>query len=719
MNEEPLGGPGAEDDRAGSPSGADHLDEILLLTSQIAGLEARRLVVVEKLSRSEEMVPFPPRVRPDGSTYRPLRSWDLAHAELKAALHLGDRDSARLLDTGIALVERYHGTAATLASGRLDYRRAALIPELTQPLADHHALQARRAGKSPEQAERAALAIVAEVEALVLEDAPGQTWWELRLALLKALFTVDPEFAELTRARAQRSRTVTARTNPDDATGDIWAHLSAAETQAIYTVIDGYARLARSRGDRRTLAQLRADAFASICLNGELPEPGRPAAEAADANETDDQTDGAADKQADGGAHDEAGAGPSRERAAAYLPIPEPDEFDDVPLDPAFTADQDDDRDCPGCADPRPASGRHPMPDRTDDDRSAEAPRAPEDRRPRAPERDPAEGDSLSRRTVRRRAGVRAHVQVLIDLATLLDLRDHPGHLEKHGPITAHYARALATLPGGLYRRLITDPATGRLLDRAGTTYRPAAALRDHVIARDQTCRHPGCTRPAVVCDTDHIVPYPAGATCEENLCSNCRHDHRLKHEGRWRHRRSTDPDHTPGTVIYTSPTGRQFISRPAQLTRPTPAGARPDLRRQRDLHPQEDLYPQEDLHPQHGPDPQHGPGPQPSADPQPRNATRPPTGTRPASGISSALSAPMPPPGEPGRPVTRYRDHPSCWRRRRVPVHLVGNQQLPALLARVRRRPHDEADLIPATKPDVTSSFWLGSGPDPAPVPF
>jgi hypothetical protein len=31
-------------------------------------------------------------------------------------------------------------------------------------------------------------------------------------------------------------------------------------------------------------------------------------------------------------------------------------------------------------------------------------------------------------------------------------------------------------------------------------------ALRDFLIARDVTCRFPGCTRPAEACDIDHVV---------------------------------------------------------------------------------------------------------------------------------------------------------------------------------------------------------------------
>ncbi len=85
--------------------------------------------------------------------------------------------------------------------------------------------------------------------------------------------------------------------------------------------------------------------------------------------------------------------------------------------------------------------------------------------------------------------------------------------------------------------------------------------MKDHVRARDVTCRTPNCPRPAARCDQDHLIPYPAGTTSEDNLCSACRRHHRLKHEGRWNHRLSDDPNHPPGTVVITSPTGHVYLS--------------------------------------------------------------------------------------------------------------------------------------------------------------
>src|SRR5699024_10256826 len=50
--------------------------------------------------------------------------------------------------------------------------------------------------------------------------------------------------------------------------------------------------------------------------------------------------------------------------------------------------------------------------------------------------------------------------------------------LTGYGPITPTTARALAA--GGTWRRLVTDPLSGQLLDLGHTRYRPSTALADH-----------------------------------------------------------------------------------------------------------------------------------------------------------------------------------------------------------------------------------------------
>jgi hypothetical protein len=160
-------------------------------------------------------------------------------------------------------------------------------------------------------------------------------------------------------------------------------------------------------------------------------------------------------------------------------------------------------------------------------------------------------------------SGLRAHIQVTVGLETLLGLNEEPADLDGHGPITADTARDLAFDAGSIWRRLVTDPLSGQLLDYGRTTYRPPVGLADFVRARDVTCRTPSCDRPARSSELDHIIAWPAGTTSEPNLHAKCDHDHTLKHQGRWKHQLSTDPDHPRGTVIIISPTGHVYLSYP------------------------------------------------------------------------------------------------------------------------------------------------------------
>jgi hypothetical protein len=80
--------------------------------------------------------------------------------------------------------------------------------------------------------------------------------------------------------------------------------------------------------------------------------------------------------------------------------------------------------------------------------------------------------------------------------------------------------------------------------------YIAPAGMRRTVQLRDQTCRHPGCTRPAQVCDLDHTIPWPQGPTCPCNLACLCRHHHRLKtHDPGW-----TLHNHGDGHLTWRTP---------------------------------------------------------------------------------------------------------------------------------------------------------------------
>jgi hypothetical protein len=56
------------------------------------------------------------------------------------------------------------------------------------------------------------------------------------------------------------------------------------------------------------------------------------------------------------------------------------------------------------------------------------------------------------------------------------------------------------------------------VLDHGRTTYRPPAALADHVRARDVHCRNPICRRRVVDGTTSHHHPRPPPATGTREL---------------------------------------------------------------------------------------------------------------------------------------------------------------------------------------------------------
>ena len=145
-------------------------------------------------------------------------------------------------------------------------------------------------------------------------------------------------------------------------------------------------------------------------------------------------------------------------------------------------------------------------------------------------------------------------INVIVDLPTLLGLADNPAELSGYGAIPASLARELAT--SNQWRRFITDPISGELLECGRERYQPPDALIDFINARDKTCRFPGCRRSAELSDIDHAIPWDKGGeTNPENLGALCRRHHRLKTHGGWKI--TSNPD---GSCTWKSPYGREYF---------------------------------------------------------------------------------------------------------------------------------------------------------------
>ena len=155
-------------------------------------------------------------------------------------------------------------------------------------------------------------------------------------------------------------------------------------------------------------------------------------------------------------------------------------------------------------------------------------------------------------------------VSVTIDLPTLLGLAENPGQLAGYGPIPASVARELAS--DSQWKRFITDPQTGNLLDYGRESYEPPQHLKDFLIARDRTCRFPGCRRSALLSDLDHAESWESGGeTSPDNVGALCRRHHRLKTHDGWKIESFAD-----GSCTWTSPLGKTFFTPARPINEPT-----------------------------------------------------------------------------------------------------------------------------------------------------
>jgi len=156
------------------------------------------------------------------------------------------------------------------------------------------------------------------------------------------------------------------------------------------------------------------------------------------------------------------------------------------------------------------------------------------------------------------RGGTRVVINVVASDQTVYGNGTQPGYLEGYGVIDAEQVRQLAAAAS----LLVADPLTSPV---EALRYQPSAVVERAVRCRDLTCRFPGCSRPAAVCDIDHTIPFdhnnPAagGQTVLENLKCLCRQHHRLKTFGGWRDKQLAD-----GTVVWISPTGRTYRTAPS-----------------------------------------------------------------------------------------------------------------------------------------------------------
>ena len=166
------------------------------------------------------------------------------------------------------------------------------------------------------------------------------------------------------------------------------------------------------------------------------------------------------------------------------------------------------------------------------------------------------------------RSKVTVVVDVVIDLDTLRREAVHVALLDGQ-PVPAEAGREAAAWATA-WRRMVTDPVDGHLLDYGTTTYLPGR-LRRFTFARDDTCRAPCCSvRSHARLDLEHATPWPDGPSSTANCGAACRTCHQLKTAG---HAAITD-SRTDGSCTWTTAWGQTIHVPPRPVL---PATGDPD----------------------------------------------------------------------------------------------------------------------------------------------
>jgi len=137
---------------------------------------------------------------------------------------------------------------------------------------------------------------------------------------------------------------------------------------------------------------------------------------------------------------------------------------------------------------------------------------------------------------------------------------DPPAGTGPLSPVAAAALRAAARALDRALAQAAADTAAGGCA-HAGESpaYRPPPREREHVIARDVTCRSPVCRQPAWRADLDHTLAYDhGGRTCRCNMGGACRSDHQLKQHPRWKLEQTR-----PGQFLWTTAAGRTYTVGP------------------------------------------------------------------------------------------------------------------------------------------------------------
>ncbi|WP_454777946.1 DUF222 domain-containing protein [Georgenia muralis] len=446
---------------------------------------------------------------------RPVRNG--TPEELAIRLGTTRTQGQKLVRLGRAMSETFAPTGDKLLSGEIDVAKAeAIVSHLWNASAQ----------------------VAWLVQDEILRDAPGSTVHQLTRQITKTLIAVDPDDAANRHHRAARERRVTHPAPLPDAMASATLTGPVHELAAFDLVLDAAAAAAKAAGDRRTRDQLRYDA-AMVMAQQALatgwigaPPPDQQDAAASGGTRTTSRTAGCtgwAIPRIEGAFTSTPRPMRLARAAGGRLQIDVTIPLSLLVQDPAPT---DTGNGTTGTTTSVTSATHSP---RTGD---AAGPDAPPDRPQPTSSGDPAPGTMCD--------DDEPEPLIWPDPAQVAELRGY-------GPITPDVARALAT--GGVWRRLVTDPLTGGLLDVGRTRYRPPPALAAFIRARDRTCVFPGCTAPAAMCQIDHTLAWSQGGrTDRDDLGPLCEGGHVLKTDGLF-----TVIQPSPGIFEWTTPSGHRY----------------------------------------------------------------------------------------------------------------------------------------------------------------
>ncbi|TCC22849.1 DUF222 domain-containing protein [Kribbella speibonae] len=477
-------------------------------------------------------VPRPSQLDTSGRPIDPERSWA---AEVGAALHLSTNTAARHIDTALHLTGPLAATHTALRCGALPWSKALAISEATRHL--------------PDDAAQA-------VEAHVLRRAAGQTHANLRKSLRTQVAKHTTQDAADRHRAAVADRTCKIVPLPDGMAG-LWVVHTADKIQQMWIVIQAMADLAK-RGASMQPTPTEATPGAPATVEPTTMEPVSvepPTAEPATMEPA------------------------SVEPASVEPPTAEPATMEPASVEPPFTAPSPSE---PLAAD---ATARVDGAQATDAAGNCASDRSPEEAT--AAVRAAADGERARdhRTAEQRRADVvadvfehmlhngldhlgrrlpdrhrrRPHIEILIPITTLLGLDNHPCELTGYGPIPADMARRIAA--DGTWRRLLTDPTNGTVLEASTTRHDPGALVTETLLARHPVCAWPGCNRTSRECDRDHTTPFArTRRTTLTELAPYCEYHHVIKDTPAWGWTSTAHPD---GSVTLTAPTGHRYATVP------------------------------------------------------------------------------------------------------------------------------------------------------------